>query len=130
MQRNLEWIILVTDNYEKSRDFYGKILELEIVREVQKDYFTQFKMENCFLAIYGRKEMEKLVGKKFINSSGGAIYTFKESENIDSEYINLKSKGIIFIKEPVTQSWGQRTAYFLDPDEHIWEIQEWKRQEL
>jgi len=69
--------------------------------------------------------MEKLIGKEHIKTSGGAIYTFGESEDIDKQFQDLKEKGATFIKDPTTQSWGQRTAYFTDPDGHIWEIQQW-----
>lgn len=122
---NIEWIILVTDRYQKSRSFYKDTLSLSVVRETPSEQFSQFKLGDCFLAIYGRKHMEKLVGKKYIGKGGGAIYTLKEVENVDEYYVELKNKGVKFIKKPTTQPWGQRTAYFLDPDNHIWEIQQW-----
>ena len=125
MNHKVEWIILVTDNYQKSHAFYKDTLGLEIEREVPNEEFCQYKMQNCYLALYGRKFMNNLVGEGFIKSSGGAIYTFGESENIDGQYEGLKSKGVKFIKSPTTQAWGQRTAYFTDPDGHIWEIQQW-----
>ncbi len=124
---NLEWLILVTDHYQKSRTFYHEILGLEVIREARGEEFTQFKLDNCYLAIYGRKQVEKLIGKKFVGKSGGAIYSFKEVKNIDKYYQTLKDKGLKFIKKPTIQPWGQRTAYFLDPDNNIWEIQEWIR---
>ena len=125
MAQKIEWIILVTDYFEKSYTFYKDALELEVVREVREETFCQFKLQNCFLAIYGREEMEKLVGKEFVKTSGGAIYTFGETENIDHQYEKLQNKGVNFIKTPITQSWGQKTAYFTDPDGHIWELQQW-----
>ncbi len=122
---NIEWIILATDHYKISRSFYKNTLGLTIIRETPKEEFTQFKLDNCFLAIYGRKQMEKLVGKKYIGNGGAAIYTLKEVEDVDKYYQELKNQGVKFIKKPTTQPWGQRTAYFLDPDYHIWEIQQW-----
>ncbi len=127
MNRKLEWIILITDRFLKSRKFYKEILELKIVRESVKEEFVQFQMENCFLAIYGRKEMERLVGKKYFGKKPTAVYSFAEVEDVDKEYNQLKQKGVTFIKKPVTQPWGQRTAYFFDPDGNIWEIQKWTR---
>ena len=121
----IEWIILTTDHCEASRKFYKDLLGLEIIRETPEEQFTQFKLDNCYLAIYGRREMEKLIGSKYIGRGGGAIYTFKEVKDIDTYYEQLKNSGVPFIKKPMTQPWGQRTAYFLDPDQHIWEIQEW-----
>ncbi len=34
-------------------------------------------------------------------------------------------KKMRLIKPPMTQPWGQRTAYSTDPDGHIWELQQW-----
>ena len=122
----LEWLILLTDNYQKSRDFYKETLGLRLQREAPEEKFAQFQMKNnCYLAIYGRKEMEKLIGKKWLSQPGGAVYTFAETDNVDKTCRELKARGVEFIKEPTTQSWGQKTAYFLDPDGHIWEIQQW-----
>lgn len=125
MNTNLEWVILVTNKYPKSREFYAKVLNLPIVRESSDEEFTQFRLANCYLAIYGRKGIKKLIGARLITKSGGAIYTFGETKDIDKTYYELKNKGVSFFKEPVTQPWGQRTAYFTDPDGHIWEIQQW-----
>lgn len=125
MQSKIEWIILITDNYKNSYTFYKEVLDLEVEREVPEEEFCQFTLQNCFLAIYGRKAIEQLVGREFIKTSGGAIYTFGESEDIDKDYKNLRQKGVNFIKPPTTQTWGQRTAYFTDPDGHLWEVQQW-----
>lgn len=125
---SIEWIRLITDHYQKSRDFYKEILGLRLQREAPEEKFAQFQMKNnCYLALFGRREMEKILGKKHLNKAGGAIYTFAETENVDKTYKELKTKGVIFIQEPTTQSWGQRTAYFTDPDGHIWEIQQWSK---
>lgn len=125
MEQKVEWIILLTDKYQDSYAFYKDTLGFHVEREVAEEEFCQFSLENCFIAIYGRKFVEQLIGKEYLGKSGGAIYTFSESKDIDKQYQDLKGKGVIFIKEPMTQPWGQRTAYFSDPDGHIWEIQQW-----
>ena len=122
---SLEWILLGTIHYHESRDFYKDILGLKIVREVPEEEFTQFQLGNSFLAIYGSQALEKLLGKAYVYGGGGAIYSFAESENIDADVESLKQKGVQFFKDPETQPWGQRTAYFKDPDGHIWEMQQW-----
>ena len=37
-------------------------------------------------------------------------------------YEELKAKGVHFIKPPTTFPWGQRIAYFEDPEGNLWEI--------
>lgn len=125
MEQKIEWIILVTDKYQESYLFYKDVLGFHVEREAPNEEFCQFSLQNCFVAIYGRKFVEQLIGKEYVGKSGGAIYTFGESKDIDKQYQELKEKGVTFMKEPATQPWGQRTAYFTDPDGHIWEIQQW-----
>lgn len=124
MKPGIEWVILVTDNYKEARNFYSEKLGFRILREVPEEQFCQFIIANFFLAIYGRTEFQKLLPIP-IGKGGGAVYTFPESTNIDADYAALKAKGVPFITEPTTQAWGQRTAYFKDPDGHIWELQQW-----
>jgi uncharacterized glyoxalase superfamily protein PhnB len=123
--QSVEWIILITNHYSTSRAFYKDTLGFQIVRETSKEEFCQFKLKNCFLAIYGYQFMADLIGSSRISSPSSAIYSFDESGNIDTLYQQLRDKGVQFIQEPKTQAWGQRTAYFSDPDGHIWEIQQW-----
>lgn len=125
MKKTVEWIILITEHYADSRLFYRDLLGLPVLRETPEEEFCQFKLDNCFLAIYGKKFVSTLIGEQRIGNSASAIYSFGESKNVDKDYEQLKSKGVQFIKTPITQPWGQRTAYFTDPDGNIWEIQQW-----
>ena len=43
-------------------------------------------------------------------------------DDVDREYQELKEKGVHFVKPPTTQPWGQRIAYFEDPEGNLWEI--------
>jgi lactoylglutathione lyase len=42
--------------------------------------------------------------------------------DVDREYKELTGKGVHFVKPPTTQPWGQRIAYFEDPEGNLWEI--------
>lgn len=125
MKRAIEWIILITENYDAMKSFYRDTLGFPIERDMPEEEFTQFKTDNCFLAIYGKQFVEKLLDQSVTGKPGSTIYSFKESEDVDSDYKQLKDKGVQFMGEPKTQAWGQRTAYFTDPEGNIWEIQSW-----
>jgi lactoylglutathione lyase len=121
---SLEWIILKTEKYAESKRFYALVLNLPVVRESPQEEFCQFQLDNCFLAIYGGKFYDSLAGSNS-GRPGAAIYTFAQVADVDRTVRELSAKGVTIIKPPVTQPWGQRTAYFADPDGHIWEIQKW-----
>lgn len=127
MKQGIAWILLVTDHYAASLSFYKDVLEFAVEREVKDEEFCQFKLPNCFLAIYGRSQLQKLLGTEHLGKAGSAIYSLPDSDNIDRDVEELKNKGVTFIKELTNQPWGQRTAYFADPDGHLWEVQQWRK---
>lgn len=43
-------------------------------------------------------------------------------DDVDKEYEDLNAKGVHFLKTPTTYPWGQRIAYFEDPEGNLWEI--------
>jgi catechol 2,3-dioxygenase-like lactoylglutathione lyase family enzyme len=43
-------------------------------------------------------------------------------DDVDREYEELVAKGVHFVKPPTTYPWGQRIAYFEDPEGNLWEV--------
>lgn len=125
MNKAIEWIIFITENYAEMKSFYADILELAVLRDIPEEEFTQFQTGELFLAVYGKREVEKLMGSPVLGKPGSTIYSLGESSDVDSDYQQLAAKGVQFMTHPKTQPWGQRVAYFKDPDGNIWEIQQW-----
>lgn len=125
MTPGIRWVILLTDHYQEAVRFYSEILGFPVEREVASEEFCQFKYAGGFLAVYGRTHLQPLLGSHLLTQAGGAIYSFPDSTDIDADYQQLLVKGVTFLAPPATQPWGQRTAYFADPDGHLWELQQW-----
>jgi len=47
-------------------------------------------------------------------------------DNVDTEYRELKNKGVKFQSEPRDTSWGGRVASLTDPDENAVCLLQWK----
>jgi uncharacterized glyoxalase superfamily protein PhnB len=43
-------------------------------------------------------------------------------EDVDAAYETLSAKGVKFLRPPIDQPWGLRTAYFADPEGNLWEL--------
>lgn len=56
-----------------------------------------------------------------MTSGGGLVLAF-QVENVTKVCAELKEKGIEIFEGPKTTPWGQRVAYFKDPDNNVWEI--------
>jgi len=48
-------------------------------------------------------------------------------DNVDDTYMELRGKGVEFLTEPKDQSWGGRTAKFVDPDGNVFTLVEIKK---
>src|SRR5688572_18062202 len=115
-------LIMVRD-FDKSFKFYQDTLEFKTV--TNEKGFAAFKIGDSTLAVLDISMAADMISeeaiqpaKEFIPRSLFAVFM----DDCDAEYERLKAKGVHFIKPPVTQPWGQHTAYFTDPDGNIWEI--------
>jgi lactoylglutathione lyase len=115
-------LIMVRD-FDKSFKFYHDVLEFTPV--TNEKGFAAFKVGESTLAVLDISMAADMISeeaiqpaKEFIPRSLFAVFM----DDCDAEYERLKARGVHFIKPPVTQPWGQRTAYFTDPDGNIWEI--------
>jgi len=57
-------------------------------------------------------EVQVRPGEETIHRTYYAVFV----EDVDREYEELRKKGVHFVKPPTTQPWGQRIAYFEDPE--------------
>ena len=115
--------LLMVRDFEASVRFYRDVLEFK-VGDTDTGFMT-FDIGDKILAILDLSLAAKMISeeavqpeKEYIPRSLFAIFL----DDADAAYESLKARGVHFIKPPTTQPWGQRTAYFTDPDGNIWEI--------
>lgn len=115
-------LIMVKD-FEVSVKFYRDILEFK--QGTIDEGFTTFDIGDYTLAVLDISMAAEMISQEAIQPDKGFIPRSLFAvfmDDCDAEYERLKAKGVQFIKPPTTQLWGQRTAYFVDPDGNIWEI--------
>lgn len=103
--------------------FYRDILGFK-VKESGEGYIS-FDLEGQALALMDLSTASKMTTEEAVQpEKEGAHRVLLAAfvDDTDEVYEALKSKGAHFIKPPVTQPWGQRTAYFKDPEGNVWEI--------
>ena len=119
---------LIVSDIERSVAFYRDTLGLPL--KSTEEGFADFKTEGIEVALGRRDIVEGAIGKENVAISGPRhlVISWEAVENVDALYQELKAKGVPFLSEPKTQPWGQRVAYFTDPDGHIWEISSWVKE--
>jgi len=128
MLKKIMAVWLAVTDLEKSIAFYRDTLGLPL--KSTEEGFADFKIKGAEVALGTKEMIEKTTGQKII--IGGPrhlILGWDAVEDVDKLYKELKAKGVRFLTKLKTQPWGQRVAYFTDPDGHIWEISSWVKKE-
>lgn len=119
---------LAVEDLGRSIAFYRDKLGLPL--KSTEEGFADFELEGADVALGTKKVIEKTTGQKItIGGSRHLILGWEAVDDVDKLYEELKRKGVRFLSKPRTQPWGQRVAYFQDPDGHIWEISSWVKKE-
>lgn len=111
--------------------FYRDVLGFEIKEAEDADNVYLVKDGTLFL-LYGRKDFEKMTGKKFDYLKGVNAHTemalyVDTFEEVDKEYDNALENGAASILPPTLEPWGQRTCFIADPEGNIIEIGSWNK---
>lgn len=111
--------------------FYRDVLGFEIKEAEDADNVYLVKDGTLFL-LYGRKDFEKMTGKKFDYLKGVNAHTemalyVDTFEEVDKEYKHALENGATSILPPTLEPWGQRTCFIADPEGNIIEIGSWNK---
>ena len=122
---HLNAYVLVVHDLEECLAFYRDTLGFTLkTKEEGFAYFT-FSNQGPGIALSSMDGAVKLISEKQIRPKEKTIhrnYFAVFLNDVDKEYEELKAKGVHFIKPPTTYPWGQRIAYFEDPEGNLWEI--------
>jgi len=121
MFKKLFAVCLLVDDFEKSLNFYRDILGLSV--KSQEGKFANFQLGETELAIFQKDEAVTMFPEEHMGKGGGAVIGF-QVENLEEAVGQIKTKGVEIFEGPKTTPWGQKVAYFKDPDGNIWEISE------
>ena len=110
---------------------YRDVLGFEIKEAEDADNVYLVKDGTLFL-LYGRKDFEKMTGKKFeylkgVNAHAEMALYVDTFEEVDKEYDNALENGATSILPPTLEPWGQRTCFIADPEGNIIEIGSWNK---
>ena len=112
---------------EKCVSFYRDKLGLKL--KTKEDDFAYLVFERQpdgpGLALISMESAAKLISEKQVRPKEESIhrtYFAVFLDDVDKEYKELSGKSVHFIKPPTTYPWGQRIAYFEDPEGNLWEI--------
>lgn len=122
--KELDYVILIVNDLDRTLDFYTKILGLKLGH--RSGDFAQMETGTTRLGFYKREAMSKTLGTMLeppTKEAPGFEIGFKV-DDVDRAFKKLVEKVAVPALEPTTRHWGQRTAYIRDPDGHLIELAE------
>ncbi|MDG6990983.1 MAG: VOC family protein [Nitrososphaerota archaeon] len=111
---------------EKCIEFYRDKVGLKLKgKEDDMAYFVFDNQDRPGVALIKMESVVNLISESQVRPREDTVhrtYFAVFLDDVDKEYEELKSRGVHFVKPPVTHPWGQRIAYFEDPEGNLWEI--------
>ncbi|GAA0738359.1 VOC family protein [Clostridium oceanicum] len=114
--------LIVVSNMEKSKQFYHRILGLDVVVDfganVTLTYGITLQTKDTWSSFINKQENELVFG-------GNVAELYFEEDDFDSFIKKINNMPNINYVHPIIEhSWGQRVVRFYDPDKHIIEVGE------
>lgn len=130
MLQHIAHIALVVDDYDEAILFYTKklnfILKEDTILSDTKRWVivTPPGSSGCslLLAKAANNEQKARVG----NQTGGRVFLFLHTDDLQRDYNHMKEHGISFVREPADEEWGT-VAVFKDMYGNLWDLIEPKK---
>jgi catechol 2,3-dioxygenase-like lactoylglutathione lyase family enzyme len=115
-------ITLFVEGLGEAKQFYGEVFGLPVFFE--DDDSAVFRFGDTLVNLLKVGKAPGLIGPAAVASrESGARFQFTlEVDDVDAMCAELTAKGVKLLNGPMDRPWGPRTASFMDPGGHIWEI--------
>jgi catechol 2,3-dioxygenase-like lactoylglutathione lyase family enzyme len=115
-------ITLFVEDLHVAKRFYREVFGLPIFFEDADS--AVFKFGNTLINLLTTSAGAELVDPASVadQQAGVRFQLTLEVENVDVMSTDLTSRGARLLNGPMDRPWGVRTASFMDPGGHIWEI--------
>jgi len=126
MKQSIVHVALVVRNYDEAIEFYTKKLHFTLVEDTyqpeQDKRWVVVAPPNStgttlLLAKASKPEQESFIG----NQTGRRVFLFLNTDDFWRDYNDMLAKGIKFIREPKTESYGT-VAVFEDLYGNLWDL--------
>jgi lactoylglutathione lyase len=122
IQRVIATVLFVRDR-AKCAEFYRDALKMALLES--DEVSNSFRLGDqilILLEISAAAELLNVDANALKNAGGYRGLLAASVADVDAAYEELTAKGVTFLRPPTDQSWGLRTAHFVDPEGNTWEI--------
>ncbi len=115
-------ITLFVEDVAGAKQFYREVFGLPVVFEDDDSAVFRFgaTLVNLLTTSAARELIEPAVVAP--RDAGSRLQLTIEVDDVDATCAELARRGVTLLNGPLDRPWGVRTASFVDPGGHIWEI--------
>lgn len=125
MQQRLAQIAIIVNDYDEAIHFYTKKLHFDLIEDTQLSETKRWVLvrpkasnECCLLlAKAANEEQVSRVG----NQTGGRVFLFLHTDNLERDYKNLLDQKIEIVRPPQKEEYGL-VAVFKDLYGNLWDL--------
>jgi catechol 2,3-dioxygenase-like lactoylglutathione lyase family enzyme len=115
-------ITLFVEDLEATKKFYVEVFGLPV--SFEDDDSAVFKFGNTLVNLLKTTAAPELIEPAVVapREAGARLQFTVSVDDVDARCAELAARGVELLNGPLDRPWGVRTASFMDPGGHIWEI--------
>jgi catechol 2,3-dioxygenase-like lactoylglutathione lyase family enzyme len=125
MQQSIQRIALLVNDYDEAISYYTGKLNFVLLEDTpvneNKRWVVVAPPGSGSCALLLAKAANDHQRSRIGDQTGGRVFLFLYTDDIERDYKQMKGKGISFTREPVDESWG-RVAVFEDLYGNLWDL--------
>ncbi len=120
--KSIKAVTLFVDDLATTKQFYRQVFGLPVVFEDKNS--CVFKFGDTIINLLKTTAADELIRPaKVARRDAGSRFVFTiDVDDVDALCAELTARGVELLNGPLDRPWGIRTASFMDPGGHIWEI--------
>jgi catechol 2,3-dioxygenase-like lactoylglutathione lyase family enzyme len=120
--RNIDAITLFVEDLAATKAFYTEVFDLPLHYEDPNS--AVFKFGETLINLLDVREAPGLIAPAAVAppDAGSRLQFTIGVDDVDAMCATLEARGVEILNGPMDRPWGIRTASFMDPGGHIWEI--------
>lgn len=118
----LSAISLFVEDLAVTKDFYTRVFKVPIVYEDENSAVAKF--DNLMVNLLKVESAEDIVAPGVVapKAAGSRFQISIWVADVESVCSRLRAEGVEILTGPRDRPWGMRTANFVDPAGHSWEV--------
>jgi lactoylglutathione lyase len=121
-RNSMSVITLFAEDLARTKSFYQEVLGLQLLFESENQ--AVFKFVNLVVNLTEAADPLELIAPASVASrdAGARSQLVIQVNDVDAACTELARHGVTLLNGPQDRPWGVRTASFIDPAGHIWEV--------